>query len=160
LRSCIDAWETLRPPSQYSNIPPSLPITQISSAPVKRKPPPESLEPFAAAPPPKRRQSGEGSIIGAQRVIQPKPSSNGQSPISFSSPQSGQQPKKRDRLSKADVEDRRPFLYIWSQPAHFISLVGTLGMSLYQTNDVFSLSSTYPQYLPTKGGTRWLTAGL
>jgi hypothetical protein len=106
LRSCIDAWETLRPPSQYSNIPPSLPITQISSAPVKRKPPPESLEPFAAAPPPKRRQSGEGSIIGAQRVIQPKPSSNGQSPISFSSPQSGQQPKKRGRPSKADVEAR------------------------------------------------------
>jgi hypothetical protein len=104
LKSCMDAWDALRA-GQSSSFPPNYPVHAMSGALPKRKPPPESLDPFASAPPPKRRQSGD-TTIGAQRVIQPKPSSNGQSPLSFSSAQPGQQPKKRGRPSKAEVEAR------------------------------------------------------
>ena len=109
----MDAWSALRPhaPQSYTPsylgpqvlAPPQGP--PISSAPQKRKPPSETGETFAAAHPPKRRQSAGDTTTSTQRVIQPKPSSNGQSPPLFASPLPGQ-PKKRGRPSKAEVEAR------------------------------------------------------
>lgn len=109
----MDAWNALRPPTLQSYTPVhlgpnSLPVPpgpSISSAPHKRKPPSETGELFAAGHPPKRRQSAGDTTISTQRVIQPKPSSNGQSPPLFASPLPGQ-PKKRGRPSKAEVEAR------------------------------------------------------
>lgn len=109
----MDAWNALRPNSARGYTPshPGFPGPQIlsgppiSSAPHKRKPPSEAVEHFAPGHPPKRRQSAGETTTNMQRVIQPKPSSNGQSPPLFSSPQPGQ-PKKRGRPSKAEVEAR------------------------------------------------------
>ncbi|KIN05864.1 hypothetical protein OIDMADRAFT_49374 [Oidiodendron maius Zn] len=111
LKSCMDAWNALRPnaPQSYTPSQPNLsghsahPGPPISSA-HKRKPPSETIESFAIAHPPKRRQSAGETTTSTQRVIQPKPS-NGQSPPLFPSPQPGQ-PKKRGRPSKAEVEAR------------------------------------------------------
>lgn len=113
LKSCMDAWNALRPhaPQSYaaSHISPYGPTAPpgppISSAPHKRKPPSEPGETFAAAHAPKRRQSAGDTTTSMQRVIQPKPSSNGQSPPLFPSPLPGL-PKKRGRPSKAEVEAR------------------------------------------------------
>lgn len=98
----MDAWNALR--SSPTPISQSYPGFSSSSAAPKRKPPPEYADPFAPMPP-KRRQSGGDIIPGTQRVIQPKPSSNGQSPLLVPSPQPTQ-PKKRGRPSKAEVEAR------------------------------------------------------
>lgn len=106
VRECMDAFDAFRT-SPLSSLPPNLsvpPQLQSSGASTKRKSGPENLEPSSAAPTPKRRQSGADSI-GLTRSIQPKPSSNG-SPQSFSPLVAGQQPKKRGRPSKADVEAR------------------------------------------------------
>lgn len=113
LKSCMDAWNALRihAPQSYAAShsslygPTATPGPPISSAPHKRKPPSESGEAFAAAHAPKRRQSAGDTTTSTQRVIQPKPSSNGQSPPLFPSPLPGQ-PKKRGRPSKAEVEAR------------------------------------------------------
>lgn len=104
MRSCMDAWNALRSNSTptYLQGPPG---PQISSAPHKRKSPAEPTESFSPAHPPKRRQSASDTTAGAPRVIQPKPSANGQSPPLFPLPQPGQ-PKKRGRPSKAEVEAR------------------------------------------------------
>jgi hypothetical protein len=101
MRSCMDAWNALRssPTPTYLSGPP------VSNAPHKRKSPAEPAESFSPAHPPKRRQSASDTTAGTQRVIQPKPSANGQSPPLFSLPQPGQ-PKKRGRPSKAEVEAR------------------------------------------------------
>jgi hypothetical protein len=92
----MNVWNTLRGASSSS-------VSSLPAPPTerKRKSAPEALEPSQAAPQPKRRQSGADNMIR----IQPKPSSNG-SPLSFSTPPTTQQPKKRGRPSKADVEAR------------------------------------------------------
>jgi hypothetical protein len=101
----MSAWEDLQriPYSGPSFAPSFAPPAAASGSSSKRKSAPDNLDTTSAGPSQKRRQSGSDAI--AARTIQPKPASNG-SPQSFSPLASGQQPKKRGRPSKADVEAR------------------------------------------------------
>jgi len=82
----------------------NLPVPSASSG-IKRKSAPGAMEPFASAagPPAKRRQSS-GDPVSITRDIRPKPS-NG-SPLSMTSFPT-QEPKKRGRPSKKDVERKQ-----------------------------------------------------
>ncbi|KAH7418502.1 hypothetical protein BKA64DRAFT_200807 [Cadophora sp. MPI-SDFR-AT-0126] len=121
LKQCKDAFESLRfsPPapifqphlqsqshghSQSQSQSHNLPVPSASSG-IKRKSAPGAMEPFspAAGPPAKRRQSS-GDPVSTARDIRPKPS-NG-SPLSMTSFPT-QEPKKRGRPSKKDVERKQ-----------------------------------------------------
>ncbi|KAK0129553.1 hypothetical protein ONS96_000118 [Cadophora gregata f. sp. sojae] len=120
LKQCKDAFESLRfspsapmfqphiqsqshGQSQSHNL--AVPNLSATSSGIKRKSAPGAMEPFfpAAGPPAKRRQSS-GDPVSIARDIRPKPS-NG-SPLSTTSFPT-QEPKKRGRPSKKDVERKQ-----------------------------------------------------